>query len=247
FFFYVVFLILPRPPRSTLFPYTTLFRSRGELGNDVLAHAVEQGDADAGRVLLIGEVGLERVGDRGPQVRVAAEGARCVEEAERGVQLLEVRPLDAARIAEVEVDILRKLAPRVETGKEAEFGLSGLPARRDDLAAIVLRAHARQPGPVAGAELIGGVGGVGGLLALEASLEIAGPGRAGKRPDRVHRILVAEIDGGAVGQEMLADRTLEVELDACRGLLAVEQRGVAARRIAVGRRHGDDVLRTVLE
>src|SRR5437868_13682918 len=26
--FFLLFLILPRPPRSTLFPYTTLFRSR---------------------------------------------------------------------------------------------------------------------------------------------------------------------------------------------------------------------------
>src|SRR5438552_9890321 len=29
FLFYFFFLMIPRPPRSTLFPYTTLFRSRG--------------------------------------------------------------------------------------------------------------------------------------------------------------------------------------------------------------------------
>src|SRR5882762_11255174 len=28
-FFFVFFLMIRRPPRSTLFPYTTLFRSRG--------------------------------------------------------------------------------------------------------------------------------------------------------------------------------------------------------------------------
>src|SRR5438309_11524182 len=28
FFVYCLFLLIPRPPRSTLFPYTTLFRSR---------------------------------------------------------------------------------------------------------------------------------------------------------------------------------------------------------------------------
>src|SRR5437879_8016728 len=28
FLFYFFFLMIPRPPRSTLFPYTTLFRSR---------------------------------------------------------------------------------------------------------------------------------------------------------------------------------------------------------------------------
>src|SRR2546430_8439174 len=31
-FFYFFFLMIRRPPRSTLFPYTTLFRSRGDRG-----------------------------------------------------------------------------------------------------------------------------------------------------------------------------------------------------------------------
>src|SRR5438876_7506570 len=35
FFF---FLIIRRPPRSTLFPYTTLFRSRRALGTDRVGH-----------------------------------------------------------------------------------------------------------------------------------------------------------------------------------------------------------------
>src|SRR6266540_6754759 len=30
FFFFFFFLMIRRPPRSTLFPYTTLFRSRGD-------------------------------------------------------------------------------------------------------------------------------------------------------------------------------------------------------------------------
>src|SRR5687768_18008607 len=30
FFFYFFFLMIRRPPRSTLFPYTTLFRSQGD-------------------------------------------------------------------------------------------------------------------------------------------------------------------------------------------------------------------------
>src|SRR6266508_5092795 len=32
FFFFFFFLMIRRPPRSTLFPYTTLFRSRAHLG-----------------------------------------------------------------------------------------------------------------------------------------------------------------------------------------------------------------------
>src|SRR5688572_33205588 len=39
----VVFLMIRRPPRSTLFPYTTLFRSRR---GDQLAERVRRADAD---------------------------------------------------------------------------------------------------------------------------------------------------------------------------------------------------------
>src|SRR6266487_1233110 len=45
YFFFFFFLMIRRPPRSTLFPYTTLFRSRedpGHLGADLRrVHAVE--------------------------------------------------------------------------------------------------------------------------------------------------------------------------------------------------------------
>src|SRR3712207_7187192 len=34
--YYFIFLIIRRPPRSTLFPYTTLFRSRPHRGGDAL-------------------------------------------------------------------------------------------------------------------------------------------------------------------------------------------------------------------
>src|SRR5437868_9139953 len=53
FFFFFFFLMIRRPPRSTLFPYTTLFRSesRLDLARQVVArrrervvHALEDGD-----------------------------------------------------------------------------------------------------------------------------------------------------------------------------------------------------------
>src|SRR5690606_40614691 len=50
------FLTTPRPPSSTLFPYTTLFRSRGEHGR-MLAHVM--GPVDDG-VLEPGEVAGEQ-------------------------------------------------------------------------------------------------------------------------------------------------------------------------------------------
>src|SRR3989304_118710 len=39
------FLMIRRPPRSTLFPYTTLFRSRGEM-NDLDGNAGHLGESD---------------------------------------------------------------------------------------------------------------------------------------------------------------------------------------------------------
>src|SRR3712207_8372074 len=39
--------MIRRPPRSTLFPYTTLFRSRGELPRDAVVGRVAHDDLDA--------------------------------------------------------------------------------------------------------------------------------------------------------------------------------------------------------
>src|SRR5690349_23711223 len=39
---FIFFLMLPRPPRSTLFPYTTLFRSKKQPMCGVPYHAAEQ-------------------------------------------------------------------------------------------------------------------------------------------------------------------------------------------------------------
>src|SRR2546425_2184310 len=37
--------MIRRPPRSTLFPYTTLFRSRGRIENVVRIHQLQQADS----------------------------------------------------------------------------------------------------------------------------------------------------------------------------------------------------------
>src|SRR5438105_6888630 len=51
------FLMIPRPPRSTLFPYTTLFRSE-MLGEKTEAHGVERGVHLAVRALFVGAVSV---------------------------------------------------------------------------------------------------------------------------------------------------------------------------------------------
>src|SRR6266496_5617178 len=57
FFFFFFFLMIRRPPRSTLFPYTTLFRSQ------------LQGTVRPRRRRLTGDVPLPRVGAREPADR----------------------------------------------------------------------------------------------------------------------------------------------------------------------------------
>src|SRR5256885_15543991 len=48
-FFFFFFLMIRRPPRSTLFPYTTLFRSRGTDGASELSVRRDRGDRRGGR------------------------------------------------------------------------------------------------------------------------------------------------------------------------------------------------------
>src|SRR3712207_7207420 len=75
---YFFFLMIRRPPRSTLFPYTTLFRSRGRSalanghGGEAPRGSVDSGSAPAElRLALLaegggalGEVGRGRTADR---------------------------------------------------------------------------------------------------------------------------------------------------------------------------------------
>src|SRR2546430_7443144 len=77
-FFFFFFLMIRRPPRSTLFPYTTLFRSRRYvvLDLDVLEHKI-------GKAELFGEeihnlVVVLRLEDRLDDLLAPLEGAiRC--------------------------------------------------------------------------------------------------------------------------------------------------------------------------
>src|SRR3712207_7387910 len=60
--------MIRRPPRSTLFPYTTLFRSEGEVDLEVAAHLVEEGHRlaghRAGAALQTGELPADRKSTR---------------------------------------------------------------------------------------------------------------------------------------------------------------------------------------
>src|SRR3712207_7130370 len=81
-FSFFFFLMIRRPPRSTLFPYTTLFRSAGVrdgVEDDEVAQPVEQVGGEAARVVP----GLHDPVDRAEDTRrvVCGEGVdRLVEE-----------------------------------------------------------------------------------------------------------------------------------------------------------------------
>src|SRR2546426_786122 len=59
FFFFFFFLMIRRPPRSTLFPYTTLFRSRVENGVGLPDGGVREGDEDLLQAQVVGRVHAE--------------------------------------------------------------------------------------------------------------------------------------------------------------------------------------------
>src|SRR3712207_8528254 len=63
----VFFLSIRRPPRSTLFPYTTLFRSRvGQLGQGQDLRSAELGDLDSTHADSSGGDGLRTLPTAGP-------------------------------------------------------------------------------------------------------------------------------------------------------------------------------------
>src|SRR5688572_32632161 len=61
--------MIPPPPRSTLFPYTTLFRSIGGFAQPPLRHAREEARAHGRAALVVGEhpFGQRRTEDRRPE------------------------------------------------------------------------------------------------------------------------------------------------------------------------------------
>src|SRR3712207_6878208 len=74
--------MIRRPPRSTLFPYTTLFRSLDALGHDGHAHGpreVDDARDDGQRVLLVGDVGDEAPVDLQCRQRQVAQVGRSEE------------------------------------------------------------------------------------------------------------------------------------------------------------------------
>src|SRR3712207_3773777 len=97
--------MIRRPPRSTLFPYTTLFRSARVLEDVVVPHAVDD-------VLVLPGYVVVHLGDR---VQVVEQGVRPVVLGEHDVVLV-TRP-GAVVVAQAEVGSLLWVPP-VEEDRE---------------------------------------------------------------------------------------------------------------------------------
>src|SRR3712207_7396182 len=79
----VFFLMIRRPPRSTLFPYTTLFRSvaAGDMSADDACQGVAVGDGDGG------EAEMPRLGDELLGMRAAAQEGKIGGEDRKSTRL----------------------------------------------------------------------------------------------------------------------------------------------------------------
>src|SRR2546426_2690992 len=79
--FFFFFLMIRRPPRSTLFPYTTLFRSPGVRlphGAGAQRQGLRVGARHAARVVVDAEE-IDRLADQ-PEVRIGDVGPRFTED-----------------------------------------------------------------------------------------------------------------------------------------------------------------------
>src|SRR2546422_6228503 len=102
------FLMIRRPPRSTLFPYTTLFRSGGDVGFDGGAARGRDGDRDGGEEAAVrGGVLTPAHADRKSTRLNSSHGyisyaVFCLKKKKRRTSLRQVeRPLRSGRCARV--------------------------------------------------------------------------------------------------------------------------------------------------
>src|SRR5437016_13302044 len=77
--FLFCFLIIARPPRSTLFPYTTLFRSRIKLLEEILSFRMQGVEFDNGDMYVDGHKAASDVRDEFVSVteKLMDELAQC--------------------------------------------------------------------------------------------------------------------------------------------------------------------------
>src|SRR3989449_9501215 len=95
FFF---FLMIRRPPRSTLFPYTTLFRSLAEFSNPnsrgIIAMAIEEGDELIAARLTSGRDGIFLATHEGMAIRFPESDVRDMGRAAYGVYAMDLEKGD---------------------------------------------------------------------------------------------------------------------------------------------------------
>src|SRR3989442_2260353 len=84
--------MIRRPPRSTLFPYTTLFRSSSPEQRALTGHAAEQRGPRIGVAVLGAAVEQQRGGDAPRRVRIEEPGFHPAARSEEHTSELQSRP-----------------------------------------------------------------------------------------------------------------------------------------------------------
>src|SRR3989441_3811260 len=157
FFCFFFFLMIRRPPRSTLFPYTTLFRSRGALDDkgsllailEAVEHLIAAG-AHPRRTVYLAFGYDEEVGGRRGAARIAAllqsRGVHPAFVLDEGGALVD-RLVPGGSIAVALLGIAEKGYVTVELTAQAEGGHSSMPPPQTAiglLAAALTRLESQQ-------------------------------------------------------------------------------------------------------
>src|SRR3989442_4474846 len=107
--FFFFFLMIRRPPRSTLFPYTTLFRSTDDIHGHLEAETVRSGATSfqqAGMAALAGQVSAYRA--RAP------ERTLLLDRSEEHTSELQSRPHLVCRLLLDKKNVMRCVWPRAQ-------------------------------------------------------------------------------------------------------------------------------------
>src|SRR5258706_4635201 len=141
FFFFFFFLMIRRPPRSTLFPYTTLFRSNGPAGARFITPTSEELKRILAKYPFIKPVTLPAGSYAGQTAPIAALGSWSLVLARPGLPDAAAdkvaRPLHKAQGA---------LGAKPEQAKECTLANTLIAAPRQDLIHPALLQYMREAG-----------------------------------------------------------------------------------------------------
>src|SRR5690606_19131282 len=182
------------------------------------------------------------IGKRRLQQWIAADGAVGVDEAKVRIQLLETWALNAAGVAQIDVDVVSESAADMDAREVASVDVIRFQPAGDHFAPIVLRAQAWLPGPIAGLELERAVRRERLMSAFQQRDEIRRDCWAKQRFAPVFDLLIGGVERQTHAEEsILADRAIVFETGVGVDLVG----GVARQDLAVDTNDGRERERLI--